>query len=144
MIEEADLAMLRLTTPWRPMGRGFLEKMFHQGDLDFEAEELARILQVLQTVPAVVDIYLDRGAVIPEVSDQCAALLASFGAADDVLLDVVFGRFNPSGKLPIEMPRSMQAVRAQKEDLPYDSENPLYPFEHGLSYDTHLVPHAPA
>ena len=50
-------------------------------------------------------------------------------------LDVVFGRYNPSGKLPFEMPRSMEAVRAQKEDLPYDSEDPLFPFGHGLSYE---------
>jgi beta-glucosidase len=133
--EEADLALLRLRTPWRPMGRGFLERLFHQGDLDFEQEQLARILRVLETVPTVVDIYLDRGAVIPEVSEQCAALLASFSVTDDVILDVIFGRFSPTGTLPIEMPRSMEAVRAQKEDLPYDSENPLYPFGHGLSYD---------
>jgi beta-glucosidase len=28
----------------------------------------------------------------------------------------------------------MEAVRAQKEDLPCDSENPLFPFGFGLSY----------
>lgn len=47
---------------------------------------------------------------------------------------MIFGQFNPGGKLPFEMPRSMEAVRAQKEDVPYDSENPLFPFGHGLSY----------
>jgi beta-glucosidase len=133
---EADLALLRLRTPWRPMGRGFLERIFHQGDLDFEEGEKARILQVLDAIPTVVDIYLDRGAVIPEIAERCAALLASFNVADDAILDVVFGRFDPSGKLPFEMPRSMEAVRAQKEDVPYDSEDPLFPFGHGLSYET--------
>jgi beta-glucosidase len=132
---EADFAILRLCTPWRPMGRGFLERIFHQGDLDFEDEEKVRLLQVLDAVPTIVDIYLDRGAVIPEIAERCAALLASFNVADDAILDVVFGRFNPSGKLPFEMPRSMEAVRAQKEDLPYDSEDPLFPFGHGLSYE---------
>jgi beta-glucosidase len=132
--QEADLAILRLRTPWRRMGRGFLERIFHQGDLDFEAEEKARILQVLDAVPTVVDIYLERGAVIPEIAERCAALLATFNVADDAVLDVIFGQFNPGGKLPFEMPRSMEAVRAQKEDVPYDSENPLFPFGHGLSY----------
>jgi beta-glucosidase len=132
---EADFAILRLRTPWRPMGRGFLEKIFHQGDLDFEDQEKARILQVLDAVPTIVDIYLERGAVIPEVAERCAALLASFNVADDAILDVVFGRFNPGGRLPFEMPRSMEAVRAQKEDVPYDSEDPLFPFGHGLSYE---------
>jgi beta-glucosidase len=61
-------------------------------------------------------------------------LYADFGANDDALLDLVFGNFNPQGKLPIEMPSSMDAVRKQKEDVPYDSENPLYRFGFGLSY----------
>jgi beta-glucosidase len=29
----------------------------------------------------------------------------------------------------------MEAVRNQKEDVPYDSENPLYPYGFGLSYE---------
>ena len=42
---------------------------------------------------------------------------------------------NPSAKLPFELPSSMDAVKRQKEDdMPYDSENPLYSFEQGLSY----------
>jgi beta-glucosidase len=32
------------------------------------------------------------------------------------------------------MPSSMEAVKKQKEDVPYDSENPLFPFGHGLTY----------
>jgi beta-glucosidase len=132
--QQADFAILRLRTPYRPLGKGFLEQIFHQGDLDFEDEEKARILQVLAAAPTIVDIYLERGAVIPEIAEHCAGLLASFNVADDAVLDIAFGRFNPSGKLPFEMPRSMEAVRAQKEDVPYDSENPLFPFGFGLSY----------
>ncbi len=135
MPEEADVAILRLKTPYRPMGRGFLEKIFHQGDLDFEAEEKARILSILDTVPTIVDIYLERGAVIPDIAARCAALLASFNVADEAILDVIFGKFTPGGKLPFEMPRSMDAVRAQKEDVPYDSPDPLFAFGHGLTYD---------
>jgi beta-glucosidase len=33
-----------------------------------------------------------------------------------------------------ELPSSMQSVLDQKEDLPYDSENPLFEFGHGLKY----------
>jgi hypothetical protein len=38
------------------------------------------------------------------------------------------------GKLPFEFPSSMEAVKNQKADVPYDSENPLAPFGFGLSY----------
>ena len=91
----------------------------------------SRILEILRTKPAVVAINLDRPAVIPEIAGEAAGLLGLFGVTDDVLLDAVFGRFHPSGKLPFELPSSMEAVRNQKEDVPYDSEEPLFPFGWG-------------
>ena len=78
--------------------------------------------------------YMERPAVIPEIAERSVGLLANFGAEDDAVLDVIFGGFNPTGKLPFEMPSSMEAVRNQQEDVPYDSGNPLFPFGHGLSY----------
>lgn len=130
---DANFAILRLGTPFEPR-QGFLESMIHAGRLDFPDEEKGRILSILRQVPAIVDIYLERPAVVPEISAECAALLGSFGANDRALLDIVFGRFKPQGRLPFELPSSMEAVLKQKEDLPYDSENPLYPFGFGLSY----------
>ncbi|HEY8283723.1 MAG TPA: glycoside hydrolase family 3 N-terminal domain-containing protein [Chloroflexota bacterium] len=132
-VAEADLAILRLRAPFEPR-EGFLESLIHSGDLSFPEEEKERILAILAAVPTVVDIYLDRPAVIPEIATRSAALLANFGASDAAVLDVIFGRFAPSGKLPFELPSSMAAVRRQKPDVPYDSENPLFPFGHGLTY----------
>jgi len=132
-LEEAEVAILRLDAPYRKR-RGILERFFHAGDLDFTPEELGRILPTLERVPAVVDVFLDRPAVIPEVAAAAKALLGNFGASDVALLDIVFGRFSPEGKLPFELPSSMEAVRRQKADVPYDSEAPLFPFGHGLRY----------
>jgi beta-glucosidase len=47
---------------------------------------------------------------------------------------VVFGKYKPGGHLPIELSSSMEAVRNQKEDVPYDTKAPLYKFGFGLSY----------
>ena len=47
----------------------------------------------------------------------------------------VFGKFNPIGKLPFDLPSSMEAVREQFEDVPFDTKDPLYRFGHGLSYE---------
>lgn len=131
--EEADFAILRLAAPYEPR-EGFLESLFHSGDLDFKEPERSRILEILGRVPTIVDIYLERPAVIPEIAQASAGLIANFGASDAALLDVIFGRFAPTGKLPFELASSMDAVRAQKEDMPYDSENPLFPFGFGLGY----------
>jgi beta-glucosidase len=50
------------------------------------------------------------------------------------LLDVLTGAFAPVGRMPFELPSSMEAVRARKEDVLHDSPNPLFPFGHGLTY----------
>jgi beta-glucosidase len=133
--QDADIAILRLNTPYYPVESPImLTQMFHHGDLDFKGTQKDSILQLLNTVPTVVDIYLDRPAVIPEINAKAKALLADFGASDAAVLDVIFGKYKPGGHLPIELPSSMEAVRAQKEDVPYDSKNPLYKFGYGLSY----------
>ena len=129
----ADLAILRIKAPFYPH-EGLFDSSFHSGDLDFKGEEKQRLLTLMETVPTIVDIYLDRAAVIPQIADKSVALIASFGATDEVLMDLLWGKYQPQGKLPFEMPRSMAAVRAQFEDLPYDSVDPLFPFGHGLSY----------
>jgi beta-glucosidase len=91
-------------------------------------------MALLARIPTVVAIHLDRPAVIPEIAENALALLGEFGASDTAVLDVVFGRFAPQGKLPFELPSSMAAVRAQHPDAPHDSENPLFRFGYGLGY----------
>ncbi len=133
--ENADIAILRLETPSYPVESPIMmARMFHHGDLDFKGAKKDSILQLLSKVPTIVDIYLDRPAVIPEISAKAKGLLADCGASDEAVLDVIFGKAKPGGHLPIELPSSMDAVRNQKEDVPYDSKDPLYKFGFGLSY----------
>lgn len=134
-LNEADIAILRLQTPWEPRDGNFIEAMFHQGFLDFQEPELSRILEIANTKPTVICMYLDRPAVMPEIESSVVGLLGEFGAYDDAVLDVVFGKFNPTGKLPFDLPGSMEAVEKQFEDVPFDTENPLYSFGHGLNYE---------
>lgn len=134
-VEDADVAILRLNAPYeqKPPEMGFAA-WFHEGDLDFKGEEKAHILSLLERVPTIVAIDLDRPAVIPEIAQQAAGLLATFGANDAAILDVIFGRFSPTGRLPFELPSSMESVRRQKSDVPYDSGDPVFPFGFGLTY----------
>jgi beta-glucosidase len=132
-LEAAEVAILRVQTPFET-GPGFFGRI-HHGNLAFRGEALAHLQDVMRAKPTVIDVYLDRPAVMPELAEEAAALLGTFGAVDQALLDVVFGRFAPSAKLPFELPSSMDVVERQKEDLPYDSEGPLFAFGFGLSYD---------
>ncbi len=133
--EEAEIAIIRLKTPWVPVeSKNPMARGFHHGDLDFKGAELTSILELMNTVPTVVIIELDRPAVIPEINHSARALLADFGAIDAAVLRVVFGEERPRGRLPFELPSSMEAVRKQRSDVPFDSKNPLYPFGFGLSF----------
>lgn len=129
---EADVAVLRIAAPYDKERTTGFEAFFRAGRLDFTEEELRPVLEVAAAVPAVVDIFLDRAAVIPEIADRAAALVADFGASDEALLDVLFGRATAEGRLPFEMPRSMESVLAGQEDVPNDSGDPLFPYGHGL------------
>lgn len=134
--EEADFAIIRLNTPWYPVDtKNRFAQSFHHGDLDFKGAQKDSILQLLTAVPTIVDLYLDRPAVIPEIAAAATALIANYGATDKSVCEVLFGNAAPQGKLPFELPSSMEAVRNQKTDVPYDSENPLFEFGFGLSYE---------
>lgn len=65
------------------------------------------MLRLRTPCPTLVCITLERAAVIPEISERAAALIADYGACDAALLDVAFGRAAPEGSLPFELPRSM-------------------------------------
>ncbi len=133
--DDADLAIIRLDTPWYPAETpNPIAAQFHHGDLDFKGEAKAAILKLLGTTPTIVVIGMDRPAVIPEISAAAKGLLVEFGASDEAVLNIIFGRARPEGKLPFELPSSMDAVRKQRADVPFDSENPLYPFGFGLAY----------
>ncbi|RJL24235.1 glycoside hydrolase family 3 protein [Bailinhaonella thermotolerans] len=130
--EGADFALLRLESPYEPRTGGFFETFFHCGSLAFAEDRLAEILALLDKVPTVVSIRLERPAVIPEIAARAAAVLGEYGAGDRAFLDVVFGRATPEGRLPFELPSSMDEVRRSREDVPGDTENPLFPIGHGL------------
>jgi beta-glucosidase-like glycosyl hydrolase len=132
---KADMALLRLQAPYVPRPGGF-EAAYHAGSLEYNVTERARQAAIYQAVPTIVDIYLDRPAAIPEIVEAAQAVMANFGASTDAFLDVVFNvnGSKPHGKLPFDLPRSMAAVEASKEDVPFDTENPVFRYGHGLSY----------
>ena len=134
--EDADFAILRVNTPWIPAEtKNPFALGFHHGDLDFKGEEKERILSICKKVPTIFNIYLDRPAVIPDIAEASKAVIADYGANDKAACEVIFGNIGPKGKLPFELPSSMEAVANQMTDVPYDSKDPLYEYGHGLSYE---------
>ena len=136
-LEEAEFAIVRLSAPFQTLHPGyFFGLRQHEGALDFKPEDpqYARFLSTAKRLPTIAAIYLDRPAILTPVVAAATAVIADFGSSDDALLAVITGRARPQGRLPFELPRSMDAVRAQRPDVPHDSESPLFPIFFGLSY----------
>ncbi len=131
--EEADLAILRLQAPYEQRATVF-ENFFHAGSLDFPDETVAHVREVAASVPTVVDVFLDRPAILTPFEGEAAALVGDFGANPRALLDVLSGAARPEGRLPFDLPSSMAAVEANRPDVPFDTADPLFRFGHGLAY----------
>ena len=104
--------------------------------------------------PVVAVIMSGRPPAIPWLADNVPAILQAWQPgiqAGNALADVLWGDFNPSGKLTVSFPRSVGQIpiyysRDNTGRPPADSKftsryldspnTPLYPFGHGLSYTT--------
>lgn len=126
----ADIAILNLAPPF-DRDRG---TFVHQGRLNYTAEELGPLLATMRQKPTVVTIYLERPVVIPEIVQSAQAVVGNFGVSQAAILDVLFGRAKPEGKLPFDLPSSWASVLRQKPDVPFDAEQPLFRFGYGLRY----------
>ncbi|WP_345639339.1 glycoside hydrolase family 3 protein [Rugosimonospora acidiphila] len=129
----ADVAILRVQAPYetRP---GPIDAFFHAGSLEFPPERRDRILAIADAVPTIVDVYLDRPAILTPLADRAAALLVTFGVSDDALADVLCGRAAPRGRLPFDLPASAADVESGRPDVPFDAAEPLFRYGHGLNY----------
>jgi beta-glucosidase len=133
---EADVIIFKFGTPFTPVQdpKFFLERIFLQGRLDFTDVEKKKILALIATKPTISVFTMNRPAVFPEINAASKALIVDFDCQDEILAELIFGKFKPTGRLPLEIPSSVAAVEKQLEDVPSDSENPLYPFGFGLNY----------
>ncbi|MGP5364132.1 glycoside hydrolase family 3 protein [Brachybacterium tyrofermentans] len=132
---EADVALLRIGAPFQPRDDLFLESWFHQGNLEFPPGLAHRLARLRAACPLILDVDLDRAAVLTDIAGECDALTGSFGVSAAAWADAITGVVPARGRLPIELPRSMEAVRSAPEDVPGGTADPLYPYGHGLDID---------
>src|SRR5436190_26611 len=134
---QADVAIVRLEAPFQTLHPAYVfGAMQHEGDLGFHEgmKGYDEAMRVSAQVPTVVTVYLDRPAILTPLKGKARAILANFGVSDEALLDVLAGRAKPQGKLPFDLPTSMDDVAAQKPDVAHDLPHPLYRFGFGKSY----------
>lgn len=91
--------------------------------------------------PVVVILRMSNPTVVAEFEKEIDALIVNFRVQDQAILDVVSGNIEPSGLLPLQMPKNMITVETQMEDMPFDmqayidSDGQTYDFGFGLNWD---------
>lgn len=123
---QADLALISVPAPFEPESAGPFGAHFHGGSLDFPDGTIARISTVARNVPTVVNVVLDRPACLTPLVGLPCALMVSFGVDDRTLFRAMTGQLPVTGRLPCDIPRSTRAVAASREDLPFDTEDPVF------------------
>lgn len=134
LAKQADVAIVAVgepayvhTSPWGP------------GQLALKDKQLSLIKTIHGTgTPTVVILFMGRPYIISWCAENVSAIIAAYypgTRGGEAIADILFGDYNPTGKLPFQMPRSMDQVKNQREDVPFDIKNPLYPYGHGISYN---------
>jgi len=119
-------------------------------DLDLFGAQNALVEAVAATgKPMVVVLFNGRPSSMNTVQHRAAAILECWYLGQETgkaVASVLFGDFNPGGKLPISIPRSAGHLPCFYNHKPsarrgylFDEITPLYPFGFGLSYTTFEV-----
>ena len=90
--------------------------------------------------PVIVVVNVSNPMVFAEIEKAAAAIVVSFGVQDQAIMDIICGKAEPSGLLPMQMPAHMKTVEEQFEDVPrdmdcyVDAEGNTYDFAFGLNW----------
>ncbi|HJP67666.1 MAG TPA: glycoside hydrolase family 3 N-terminal domain-containing protein, partial [Sphingomicrobium sp.] len=108
-----------------------------------QQNDLAKAVLALHK-PTVVLLLNGRPLAVNYLAEKAPALLEGWYLGQETghgVADVLFGKVNPGGKLPVSIPRSVGQIPVFYDHKPssrrgylFDTTEPLYPFGYGLSY----------
>lgn len=92
-------------------------------------------------IPIVVAMKAKNPVIMSEFESEVDAIVVGFSISDRALFDVILGKQEPNGLLPVQFPKDMNTVEGQYEDVAHDmevyvdSEGNSYDFAYGLNYN---------
>jgi beta-glucosidase len=100
-------------------------------------EDIQTIMKTVGAEKTILSIDFRQPYVLDEGSGflNAGAILATFGVSDAAIMDILTGKFKPSGKLPFALANKPEAITEQAPDAPgYAEKDTLFPFGFGLTY----------
>lgn len=110
--------------------RGKTNTAYNEADLD----NILNCRRAMGDKPVIVCAALNNPMVMHEFERETDAILVEFGVSRAAVLDVVFGDYEPTGRLPIQLPKDMETVEAQSEDRALDMEPHVDEAGHAYDY----------
>ena len=87
--------------------------------------------------PIVTVVINGRPLILTWCAENTEAILMAYYPGSEggiAIAETLYGMNNPTGKLPVQLPRDMESVLNQSGDVAFDLENPLFDYGYGLSY----------
>ena len=119
--------------------RSYKGKTVHTRNYD-DLLMVRRTKETMGDKPVVVVVETTKPLVLAELEPSADAILISFGVQHRALLDLISGKAEPSGLLPMQLPADMLTVETQQEDVPHDmrcmtdSDGHTYDFGFGMNW----------
>lgn len=116
--------------------KGKTVSVYDKEDLD----ALRKARELMGGKPVIAVFSAMRPFVMAEAEPLADACLLGFCIQNQAFLDIISGKAEPSGLLPVQFPSSMRTVEEQCEDAPFDMEpyvdadGNAYDFAYGLSW----------
>ena len=91
--------------------------------------------------PVIVSVRMNNPCMVSEYEKYADAILVNFGVETGDVLSIVSGKAEPSGLLPVQLPKDMSTVEKHFEDVPFDYEpytdsvGNTYDFGYGLNWN---------
>lgn len=110
--------------------RGKTNIAYNECDLD----NILNCRKAMGDKPVIVCAAIDNPMVMHEFERETDGIVVEFGVSRAAVLDVVFGDYDPTGRLPVQMPKDMDTVEKHCEDVPFDLEVHVDEFGHAYDY----------
>lgn len=121
------------------------EHLGDRSDITLLGEQQALVEQLLALgKPTVVILSNGRPLALGNINENAPAIIEAWYLGQETgtaIADVLFGDVNPSGKLPVTLPRSVGQLPmfynhkpSAKRGYAFSETSPMYAFGHGLSY----------
>ena len=120
--------------------RSYKDKTVTASNSD-DARMVREAREAIGDKPLILSVKCFKPCVLAEVEPYADAIVVDFETQAQAVLDIVTGKAEPNGLLPMQFPRDMLTVEAQFEDVPrdmipyVDSEGNAYDFAFGMNWD---------